>query len=46
MQEDILMDYSTPREALTFAAKLKLNATVAQINKRVNSLLRKVINSL
>ena len=42
MQEDILMDCLTPRESLTFGAKLKLKATDEQIKKRVNSLLRKV----
>ena len=42
MQEDILMDCLTPRESLTFGAKLKLKATDEQIKKRVNSLIRKV----
>ncbi len=44
MQEDILMECLTPRESLTFGAKLKLKGTNEQINKRVNSLIKKVMN--
>lgn len=43
MQEDVLMDCLTPRESLIFGAKLKLKGTNEQINKRVESLIRKVI---
>jgi ABC-type multidrug transport system ATPase subunit len=43
MQEDILMEYCTPRESLTFVAKIKLNASEEKIVKRVNRLLKKVL---
>ncbi len=43
MQEDILMDCLTPRESLTFAARLKLKNSEKHINKRVDNLLRQVL---
>jgi len=39
MQDDILYDSFTPREALTFAARLKLQGTEEQQNSRVEELL-------
>jgi ABC-type multidrug transport system ATPase subunit len=39
MQDDILYDSFTPREALTFAARLKLQGTEDQQNERVEELL-------
>ena len=42
MQEDILMDCLTPRESLTFAARLKLKNSKKHINKRVDNLLKQV----
>lgn len=44
MQEDILLDCMTPRESLTFAARLKLkNNTKEKIQKRVENLIIQVI---
>lgn len=42
MQEDILLDCVTPREALLFAAALKLNKSKEKIERRVNDLLKQV----
>ena len=39
MQEDILIDTLTPRESLTFCAKLKLHKSEQEINKRVDKLI-------
>lgn len=39
MQEDILMDCLTPRESLTFGAKLKLKTTDKLIERRVERLI-------
>lgn len=47
MQEDILLDCMTPRESLTFAARLKLkNTTKEKIEKRVENLIRQVIKNI
>lgn len=42
MQDDILYDSFTPREALTFAARLKLQGTEEQQNERVEELLEEL----
>ena len=39
MQDDILFAEFTPREALTFAARLKLNKPIAEQNERVEELI-------
>jgi ABC-type multidrug transport system ATPase subunit len=39
MQDDILFKLFTPREALTFAATLKLAKSKEEINRRVNVLI-------
>ena len=39
MQDDILYDSFTPREALTFAARLKLPFSIEEQDKRVEQLL-------
>lgn len=39
MQDDILFKHFTVREALTFAARLKLKCDVATQDKRVNDLI-------
>lgn len=39
MQEDILLNTLTPRESLSFAAKIKLKATQHEINRRVEKLI-------
>jgi ABC-type multidrug transport system ATPase subunit len=42
MQDDILYANFTPREALRFAARLKLEASVAEQNKRVEELIEEL----
>ncbi len=42
MQDDILYDSFTPREALTFAARLKLQGTEAEQDARVEDLLQEL----
>jgi ABC-type multidrug transport system ATPase subunit len=42
MQEDILMDYLTPRESLYFAARLKLKNSSSHIKKRVEAIISQV----
>ena len=39
MQDDVIFEYFTVREALLFAAKLKLNLSEEEINRRVNDLI-------
>ena len=39
MQEDILLNTLTPRESLSFAAKIKLKASQREINRRVEKLI-------
>lgn len=39
MQDDILFKYFTPKEALTFAARLKLKCSEATQDRRVNDLI-------
>ena len=40
MQDDVLFAYFTVREAITFAAKLKLNISDDEINRKVDSLIK------
>jgi ABC-type multidrug transport system ATPase subunit len=42
MQDDVLFQNFTPREALTFAARLKLAGTKAYQDKRVEDLLEEL----
>lgn len=42
MQDDILIEYLTPLECLTYGAKLRLNESDEVINNRVNTLIRQV----
>jgi len=39
MQDDILFEFFTVREALTFAARLKLNIPIEEQDKRINELI-------
>jgi ABC-type multidrug transport system ATPase subunit len=39
MQDDVIFEYFTVREALTFAARLKLDLSVEDQDKRVNKLI-------
>jgi ABC-type multidrug transport system ATPase subunit len=40
MQDDVIFEYFTVREALTFAARLKLDLSVEDQDKRVDKLIR------
>ena len=42
MQDDILYEYFTPREALRFAARLKLKVPVKEQELRVDNLLKEL----
>jgi ABC-type multidrug transport system ATPase subunit len=42
MQDDVLFEYFTPREALLFAAKLKLNIPEQERRERVEELLKEL----
>ena len=42
MQDDILFEYFTVREALNFAAKLKLNVTEAESSERINQIMEEL----
>lgn len=42
MQDDILYQNFTPREALTFAARLKLGGAIEEQNRRVEELLEEL----
>jgi len=42
MQDDIIFRYFTVREALTFAARLKLKISVEEQDKRINKLIKEL----
>ena len=42
MQDDVIFAYFTVKEALIFAAKLKLNCTDEEINQRVEDLIQEL----